>query len=345
MYGISNSQQQSGGGGGAASYKAIKSTIAPSDWQEVARQPYFVGENAMEWTVNDNEDYEKSQTTKLGLVAGNSYTITAVCDGQTYTKTEVAEGDEANGIAISYDLSPQVSMFVDIYDDNTGSKCVIYVEATSFVITNFSGEGFGTRIQATISDSAIKVNSAVTMYTNTSEKIAVGGKTNGNVTLIAPSIPTTDIPYSLEIVGTDTEGLFEIVNGYIPEIPDTPSGVPQWNTIYEDTAGTGAVSVELSEPLQAGGLYRITFGGSVYMFCSPNTGRESYVGSFTISAEVFQDATTMGHLTYNFTHRNTSLSLDYLAQYTITADGVSNISFANNSTIQALKITKVEVYR
>ena len=345
MYGISNSQQQGGGGGSAASYKAIKSTIAPSDWQEVTKQPYFVGENAMESTVNDNEDYEKSQTTKLGLVAGNSYTITAVCDGQTYTKTEVAEGDEANGIAISYDLSPQVSMFVDIYDDNTGSKCVIYVEATSFVITNFSGEGFGTRIQATISDSAIKVNSAVTMYTNTSEKIAVGGKTNGNVTLIAPSIPTTDIPYSLEIVGTDTEGLFEIVNGYIPEIPDAPSGAPQWNTIYEDTAGTGAVSVELSEPLQAGALYRITFGGSVYMFCSPNTGRESYTGSFAISTELFQNATTIGHLTYNFTHRNTSLSLDYLAQYTITADGVSNISFANNSTIQALKITKVEVYR
>ena len=345
MYGISNSQQQGGGGGGAASYKAIKSTLTPSDWQEVAKQAFFVGENAMTWTVNNDENYEKSQTTKLGLVAGNSYTITAVCDGQTYTQTAVAEGDEANGIAISYDLHPQVSMYVDIYDDNTGSKCVIYVEATSFVITKFEGEGFGTTIQATISDSAIKVNSAVTMYTNTSEKIAVGEKTNGNVTLIAPSIPTTDIPYSLEIVGTDTEGLFEIVNGYIPEIPDTPSGAPQWNTIYEDTTGTGAAQVELSEPLQAGALYRITFGGSVYMFCSPNTGRESYTGSFAISTELFQNATTMGHLTYNFTHRNTSLSLDYLAQYTITADGVSNISFANNSTIQALKITKVEVYR
>ena len=119
----------------------------------------------------------------------------------------------------------------------------------------------------------------------------------------------------------------------------------QWDAIYEDTTGSGAVSVELSEPLQAGALYRITFGGSVYMFCSPNTGRESYTGSFAISTELFQNATTMGHLTYNFTHRNTSLSLDYLAQYTITADGVSNILFANNSTIQALKITKVEVYR
>lgn len=41
MYGISNSQQQGGGGGGAASYKAIKSTLAPNDWQEVAKQAFL----------------------------------------------------------------------------------------------------------------------------------------------------------------------------------------------------------------------------------------------------------------------------------------------------------------
>ena len=345
MYGISNSQQQGGGGGSAASYKAIKSTLTPSDWQEVAKQPYFVGSNAMEWPLNDNEDYEKSQTTKLGLVSGNSYTITAVCDGQTYTQTAVAEGDEANGIAISYDLSPQVSMFVDIYDDNTGSKCVIYVEATSFVITKFEGGGFGKSIQATISDSAIKVNSAVTMYTNTSEKIAVGGKTNGNVTLIAPSIPTTEIHYSLEIVGTDTEGLFEIVNGYIPEIPDTPSGVPQWNTIYEDTTGSGAVSVELSEPLQAGALYRITVSGEVYIFSPTFSANASETNNFSISTDTFQGTTAMGHLTYNFGYRNTWLRLDYISQYAITTEGMSSISFTNNTDTQARKITKLEIYR
>ena len=345
MYGISNSQQQSGGGGGAASYKAIKSTLTPSDWQELGKQAFFVGENAMTWTVNDNGDYEKSQTTKLGLVAGNSYTITAVCDGQTYTQTAVAEGDEANGIAISYDLSPQVSMYVDIYDDNTGSKCVIYVEATSFVITKFEGGGFGKSIQATISDSAIKVNSAVTMYTNTNEKIAAGEKTNGSITLTADSIPTVSIPYNLEIVGTDTEGLFELVNGYVPEIPDTPSGAPQWHTIYEDTTGTGAVSVELSEPLQAGALYRITFGGDVYMFCSPDTGSASYQGGFTISTDVFQNANTMGHLSYNFRHANTSLWLNYVATYAITTAGITGIVFIDNTDKQEIKITKVEVYR
>ena len=393
MYGISNSQQQGGGGGGAASYKAIKSTLTPSDWQEVAgATPYFVGDDATTWAIDSQTDMPtKINSSDLGIIAGQQYTITITANGATYSSTATAES--RNGmLRLVFTFSETDNAIVMIYDHadwtaqapGNGSVTMVNTgQNTSLVITNFAGEGFGTTIQATISDSAIKVNSAVTMYTNTNEKIAVGGKTNGNVTLIAPSIPTTEIPYSLEIVGTDTEGLFDIVNAYVPTVTSELSndsgfltkdnfvagnnititnendnliisatgggggggGASQWNTIYEDTTGSGAVSVELSEPLQAGALYRITFGGSVYMFCSPNTGRASYTGSFAISAEVFQDATTMGHLTYNFTHRNTSLSLDYLAQYTITADGVSNISFANNSKIQALKITKVEVYR
>lgn len=348
MYGISNSQQQGGGGGSAASYKAIKATLTPNDWQEVAKQPYFVGSNVMEWTVNDNEDYEKSQTTKLGLVAGNSYTITAVCDGQTYTKTEVAGRYAVDGIAISYDLSPQVSMFVDIYDDNTGSKCVIYVEATSLVITKFEGEGLGTIIQATISDSAIKVNSAVTMYTNTSEKIAVGEKTNGSVTLTAPSVPETAIPYSLEIVGTDTEGLFELVNGYVPEI--TPSAVPQWNTIFE--SATPVVTAEIGQnKIQPGQLYRVTVDMSgeatpdqydVYTATAP----DDYFIPFSQVDVSGSSPSSIGVIVFRIEYTTTTsgvIELSPIARYEVTSAGITNFFAVNN--VDTWKFTKLEVYR
>ena len=334
MYGISNSQQQGGGGGGAASYKAIKSTLTPSDWQEVAKPPYFVGEDAMTWAVNEYGEHEKSQTTKLGLVSGNSYTITAVCDGQTYTQTEVAEDNEVDGIVISYKLSPD--MYVDIYDDSTGSGCAIEVEATSFVITKFEGEGFGTRIQATISDSAIKVNSAVTMYTNTSEKIAVGEKTNGNVTLTAPSIPETAIPYSLEIVGTDTEGLFELVN-----ITDT-ANVPQWHTIYEDTTGAGVDRIDLTAPLKGGELYRITINGEFYIFCPDEDGNNAIQDIGIVYETLHGGNSSLTHTTINLTHSKNNLSLSYAAQYNITEAGITNYVF---STASGLKFTKLEVYR
>ena len=342
MYGISNSQQQGGGGGGAASYKAIKSTLTPSDWQEVATQPYFVGEDAMTWAVNEYSEHEKSQTISIGLVSGKSYAITVVCDGQTYTQTVVAEGNEVDGIEIYYDLSPEVNMDVDIYDDNTGSSCAIGGEATSFVITKFEGEGFGTSIQATISDSAIKVNSAVTMYTNTSEKIAVGEKTNGNVTLIAPSIPTTGIPYSLEIVGTDTEGLFEIVNGYVPEIPDTPSGVPQWNTIYEDATGAGVDRIDLTTPLKGGDLYRITIDGEFYIFCPDEDGKTAIQDIGIVYETLHGGNSSLTHTTIGLTHTKTRLTLSYAAQYNITEAGISNYYFSSAS---GMKFTKLEVYR
>ena len=337
MYGISNGQQQGGGGGGAASYKAIRATLTPSDWQEVARQPFFVGENAMEWTVNEYGEHEKSQTTKLGLVSGNSYTITAVKDGQTYTQTAVAERYAEDGIIIiSYGLSPDMN--VDIYDDSTGSSCAIEVEATSFVITKFEGEGLGTKMQATISDSAIKVNSAVTMYTNTSEKIAVGEKTNGSVTLIAAERASID--YSIEIVSTDTEGLFEIINGYIPEI--TPSAVPQWNTIYEDATGAGVDSIDLTTPLKGGDLYRITINGEFYIFCPDEDGKTAIQDIGIVYETLHGGNSSLTHTTIGLTHTKTRLTLSYAAQYNITETGISNYFF---SAAPGMKFTKLEVYR
>ena len=227
MYGISNSQQQGGGGGSAASYKAIKSTLTPSDWQEVAKQPYFVGEDAMQWPIDDAFGVPaKRSETVIGITSGVDYTMSVTVDGQVYTKTaQMADPSQTGGTKIlSLALTDDETLSVEIYDDvsammpGVGSFVAIYAptSVTSFVITSFTGVDLGSSGKVTISDSAIKVNSAVTLYTNTSEKIAVGEKTNGSVTLTADSIPTSSIPYSLEIVGTDTEGLFELVNGYVP---------------------------------------------------------------------------------------------------------------------------------
>lgn len=281
MYGISNSQQQGGGGGGAASYKAIKSLLPYDAWQEVAGAiPFFVGENAATWPINpESEMPTKSQNTNVGLVAGNSYTITIVADNVTYTKTSEAFGGEQMGgaVILGFDMStPELDLYIYVYDKwdaetmspaAQGSMCVNGAEADNLVITNFEGEGFGKSIQATISDSAIKVNSAVTMYTNTSEKIAVGKKTDGSVTLIADTAPELSISYSLEIVGTDTEGLFEIVNGYVPEIPSVSSNYDDLSNIpviNQDLSATGFTPVEDTYYRHTGTTNRDYTNGVIY---------------------------------------------------------------------------------
>lgn len=359
MYGISNSQQQGGGGGGAASYKAIKSTLTPSDWQEVAKQAFFVGEDAMEWPIDDEFELPAKRSNDIiGLTSGVDYTISVTVDGQVYTKTaQIGDPSQTSGMKIlTFDLTDDNTLGVAIYDDVSammpGVSSLAIIDApetvTSFIITSFTGGDFGSK--AIISDIAIKVNSAVTMYTNTSEKIAVGEKTNGNVTLIAPSIPETTISYSLEIVGTDTEGLFELVNGYIPEIPDTPSGVPQWHTIYESS--TPVIKAELSEAIQAGKLYKITINGLECITWAVNAenltcpitslGTSNGVAKSTYSSVYQFDC---GIKSYDSTSTANTFKLKTGSQYKIDASGIQDVQFIDNETVKLLTFTKVEVYR
>ena len=360
MYGISNSQQQGGGGGSAASYKAIKSTLTPNDWQEVAgATPYFVGDDATTW-AKDSETQQpiKTSNSDLGIIAGQQYTITITANGVTYSSTATAES-RYGMLMLVFTFSETANAIVMIYDHvdwaagNPGNGSATMVNTgqnTSLVITNFAGEGFGTTIQATISDSAIKVNSAVTMYTNTSEKIAVGEKMNGNVTLIAPSIPETAISYSLEIVGTDTEGLFELVNGYVPEI--TPSAVPQWNTIFESE--TPVVSAEIGQnKIQPGQLYRVTVDMSgeanpdkydMFIASSPDDysipfSQVDVSGSSPSSVNV-----TVFRIEYTSVNSGV-IHLSPCALYEVTTAGITNFDAWNNASSQDWKFTKLEAYR
>ena len=258
MYGISNSQQQGGGGGGgAASYKAIKSTLTPSDWQEVAKQAFFVGEDAMQWPIDDAfELHAKRSNDIIGITSGVDYTMSVTVDGQVYTKTaQMVDPSQTGGLkTLIFDLAGDNTLGVMIYDDVSammpGVSSLAIIDApttvTSFVITSFTGVDFGLSGRTTISDSAIKVNSAVTLYVNTTEKIAAGATTNGSITLTANSVPTAAIPYSLEIVGTDTEGLFELVNGYIPS--DAPTALPQkTSAIKTGTLPKGESYVQITD--------------------------------------------------------------------------------------------------
>ena len=359
MYGISNSQQQGGGGGSAASYKAIKSTLTPSDWQEVAgAAPYFVGDDATTWATDSNSGMHiKTNSDDLGIITGQQYTITITANGVTYSSTATAESVNNGMLMLTFTFSETANAMFMLYDHidwatkTVGDGSVIMVnpgQNTSLVITNFSGEGFGTIIQATISDSAIKVNSAVTMYTNTSEKIAVGEKTNGSVTLTADSIPATSIPYSLEIVGTDTEGLFELVNGYVPEIPDTPSGAPQWHTIFESE--TSVVTAEIgTNMIQSGQLYRITldFGNSSPSIYTATATEDHQITFF--QADVSTPApyyVTIGILRLEYTSNGSNtVRLSPCAYYEVTAEGIRSFDAWDNTSSLEWKFTKLEVYR
>lgn len=250
MYGISNSQQQSGGGssgGGSINYTKIESTIPTTAW--VSSVPSWIGQNALTWSKTGDIYYIQGGTEELGLVEGNSYTATVTIDGTDYEQADYTEVFEQDGIIIytayfnNYTVVMQIADHCSGFDEQgdwvygNGYNVSVVVTGdtapSSVIIKSFSGAG---GISAIISNSAIKVNSAVTMYIDYNGKIKAVGKADGSLTVSVSEAPTVDIPYAIEIIDTNTEGIFEVINNYLPTVPKIPTSLPQTTSNFTEVS-------------------------------------------------------------------------------------------------------------
>ena len=220
------------GGGGSANYTKIESTIPTSAW--VSSAPSWIGQDALTWSTRENAYYIKGGTEDLGLVIGSTYTATLTIDGTDYTPeySNVMEADGMNAYVAQFNSSVMLQILDHCarFDAEgnfiLGNGYLVMVMPigetvpSSIIVKSFSG---AEKISAAIENSAIKVNSAVTMYIDYNGKVKAVEKTAGSLTVSANAIPTVDIPYAIEITDTNVEGLFEIINSYIPETPKIPT--------------------------------------------------------------------------------------------------------------------------
>lgn len=238
MYGISNGQQKGNGGGGSANYTKIESTIPTTAW--VSNTPSWIGQNALAWSVNNGAYYTQGGTEDLGLSAGGYYSAVLTIDGTDYD-AENAQAMDSDGMVMFVAFFNNNTVMLQIIDHCVGFGndgpiagngylvMVIPMGGTvpsSIIVKSFSAAG---GISAIISNSAIKVNSAVTMYIDYNGNIKAVGKADGSLTLSANAIPTVNISYAIEITDTNTEGLFEVVN----KVPQIQSN---WAQTDEDAA-------------------------------------------------------------------------------------------------------------
>lgn len=68
----------------------------------------------------------------------------------------------------------------------------------------------------TISDTSITANTSVKMYLTDEGGVKAQSKASGSITVIRDTVPTTAIPYEYEVEQTSAEGLFEVINAYVP---------------------------------------------------------------------------------------------------------------------------------
>ena len=236
MYGINNSQQQGGGGGSAASYTKIESTIATSDWTD--NMPSWIGQNALTWSVTNGMYAIQGGTEDLGLVEGSSYTTIMTIDGTDY-EPDNSQVFSNGGMTVYLAYFNNNSVIMQIIDHCTGFNeegdgvpgngylVMVMVDGTPSSIIIKSCSAISGGIEAIINNSAIKTNSAVTMYVDYDGKMSAVKKIDGSLTVSVPTMPSVDISYAIEIVDTNVEGLFEVINNNFPLIPTIPASLPQ----------------------------------------------------------------------------------------------------------------------
>lgn len=257
MYGISNSQQQGGGGGGAASYTKIESNIAKTAWTD--NTPSWIGQNALTWTSNNGLYYIQGGTEDLGLVEGGSYTTVATIDGTDYNQSD-AEVVSIGGTVVYFAYFNNDAVIMRIADHcigldengypvpGNGYLVMVRVEGTpsSVIIKSCSAASGGK--EAIINNSAIKTNSAVTMYVDYNGKMSAVKKIDGSLTVSVSTMPTVDISYAIEIVDTNVEGLFEVINNNFPLVQTVPASLPQkTSAIKTGTLPKGESRVEITD--------------------------------------------------------------------------------------------------
>ena len=318
MYGISNSQQQGGGGGGSAAsitYTKLVGEVHFESSYSAASNAFFVNADAATWTTL-GEDGPKAltSTSDLGLTVGSSYEMYVNIDGtnKSFSGT-VKDGASAGLTGIKQlfltDLDYEGFIIYDHCDfsqdrpqKGNGSIIVAILSSspTSAKITSFTGT-LKTVSPATITNPAIKINSAVTMYIN-SNIILEGTKTDGSIALSASD--EGSVAYEMGILDTPTEGLFVVVNSYIPTIPDIPTrvdydelqNVPIINDVLNATDFTPVVGIYYRHTGETDTYYT---KGAIYKCIPASEPNNPPILSPILSADEISEG--VGHILMAFT--------------------------------------------
>lgn len=301
MNGITNAQQQGGGGGGSAAsitYTKLAGGVYFESSYQSASSAFFVNSDAATWPTLGDGPKALTSTSDLGLRVGDEYEIYVNIDGtkQSFSGTVIDGASEGlAGIKMVFLVNPDDEGFI-IYDHCDFSQGYPQKGNGSIIIASLSSSPTSANITrfygtleivspATITNPAIKINSAVTMYIN-SDITLEGTKTDGSITLSASS--GGSVAYDMEILDTATEGLFVVVNSYVPTIPDVPAGTTNYDelenvpVINQDLSATGFTPVKDTYYRHTGTTNRDYTKGVIYKCVD--------VGSINESLEMYEIA-------------------------------------------------------
>lgn len=192
-------------------YKKASGNLPTSGWAVTDRYLYD-GEvsisSSTDTYVCDVPDIYLNQETQWKIQAGSS-SSQATYENQTLVHNTDSE------LSFNFTKVGGGRITVTIKINKVTKKAYAYTSAQSIHLYKIWNGNVGMQ-SYTISDASITANTAVKMYLTDAGGVKAQSKANGSITVIRDSVPTTAIPYEYEVEQTSAEGLFEVINAYVP---------------------------------------------------------------------------------------------------------------------------------
>lgn len=209
-------------------YKKASGSLPTTGWESTN----------VSWTGNvtspANYYYLRFVTNIAGSYATNEIFYKTTYDNLLKSATVKSTGTGPIGNAGSSAASTQTGDY-KLYAEESNAKIhiVIYDNGNIYYSCQH-GSGTGTyaltelsvassRKTYSITDTFITANTSVKMYLTDEGGVKAYSKAVGSIQVIRDSVPTTAIPYEYEVEQTSAEGLFEVINAYVPDVPTKTS--------------------------------------------------------------------------------------------------------------------------
>lgn len=213
------------------SYKKVSGELPTSGWTDGDYVTYWTGTVS----ANGKNNYkELFQNSSIYSDVVNNVKLVAKCGNYTgilynHGIKQIGEGTIyvpfITGYVLTFDSSyKQDNAKIIVTEDGSVYGTGSYSAGSSNSETWYMVGKYEIKSKLyTISDTSITANTSVKMYLTDAGGVKAQSKANGSITVIRDTVPTTAIPYEYEVEETSTEGLFEVINAYVPDVPTKTS--------------------------------------------------------------------------------------------------------------------------
>lgn len=192
-------------------YKKVSGELPTSGWAVTDRYLYdgeVLIDSSSDTYVCDVPDIYLNQETQWKIRVGSP------SSQETYENQTLVRNTDSE-LSFNFTKVGEGRITVTIKINKVTKKAYAFNSAQSIYLCKIWNGNVGMQAY-TISDTFITTNTSVKMYLTDEGGVKSYSKANGAITVIRDTVPTTAIPYEYEVEQTSAEGLFEVINAYVP---------------------------------------------------------------------------------------------------------------------------------